>query len=102
LEDFRDDKRSRETHEAKTDPDPLLFRKSKGTTAKLSYMGGLLLENRHALVIAQVTQAMGTAERGAPSTWSKRSPARTRSRYSTPQIEREVPEQCARARLAAL
>jgi len=64
--DFRGEKRSRETHESKTDPDALLFKKSKGTTAKLSYMGHLLMENRHGLVVdAQVTQATGTAEREA-------------------------------------
>jgi hypothetical protein len=62
--DFRGERRSRGTRESKTDPDALLFRKSKGTTAKLSHMGRLLLENRHGLVIAQVTQATGTAERG--------------------------------------
>ena len=64
--DFRGEKRSRETHESKTDPDALLFRKSQGTTAKLSYMGHLLMENRHGLIVdAQVTQATGTAEREA-------------------------------------
>ena len=45
--DFRGEKRRRQTHESKTDPDALLFSKSKGTTAKLSYMGHLLMENRH-------------------------------------------------------
>ena len=50
--------------EQKTDPDALLFRKSKGTGAKLSYMGHLLMENRHGLIVgARVTQATGTAER---------------------------------------
>jgi len=64
--DFRGEKRSRETHESKTDPDALLFKKSKGTTAKLSYMGHLLMENSHGLVVdAQVTPATGTAEREA-------------------------------------
>ena len=64
--DFRGEKRSGETHESKAAPDALLYRKSKGTTAKLSYMGHLLMENRHGLVVdAQVTQATGTAEREA-------------------------------------
>jgi len=64
--DFRGEKRSRETHESKTDPDAPLFRKSKGTAARLSYMGHLLMENRHGLVVdARVTQATGTAEREA-------------------------------------
>ena len=44
----------------------LLFRKSKGTAAKLAYLGHLLIENRNGLVVdAQVTQATGTAEREA-------------------------------------
>ena len=64
--DFHGEKRSRDTHESKTDKDALLFKKSKGTAAKLSYMGHLLMENRHGLVVdAQVTQATGTAERAA-------------------------------------
>ena len=61
--DFRGEKRSRETHESKTDPGASLFKKSKGTAARLSYMGNLLMENRHRLIVdAQVTQAAGTAE----------------------------------------
>ncbi|MGA7800865.1 MAG: IS5 family transposase, partial [Gammaproteobacteria bacterium] len=64
--DFHGEKRSRDTHESKTDKDALLFKKSKGTGAKLSYMGHILMENRHGLVVsAQVTQATGTAEREA-------------------------------------
>ncbi len=64
--DFRGEKRCRETHESKTDPDALLFRKSPGTTAKVSYMGHVLMENRNGLVVqAKVTQATGKAEREA-------------------------------------
>ena len=64
--DFRGQKRSRDTHESKTDKDAYLYRKSDGTTAKLSYLGHILIENRNGLVTdAQVTQATGTAERDA-------------------------------------
>ena len=49
---FRGEKRSRDTHESKTDPDALLFKKSRGTAAKLSYMGHLVTENRNGLVVA--------------------------------------------------
>lgn len=64
--DFRGDKRSRDTHESTTDKDALLFKKSEGTAAKLSYMGHLLMENRNGLVVdTRVTQATGTAEREA-------------------------------------
>ena len=62
--DFHGEKRCRDTHESKTDKDALLFRKSKGTAAKLAYLGHLLMENRSGLVVdARVTQATGTAER---------------------------------------
>ena len=64
--DFHGEKRSRDTHESKTDPDALLFKKSKGAASKLSYMGHVLMENRNGLVVrATVSQATGTAEREA-------------------------------------
>lgn len=64
--DFKGEKRSRETHESKTDPEALQFRKGFGKESKLSYMGHVLMENRHGLVVAStVTQATGTAEREA-------------------------------------
>ena len=62
--DFKGKKRSRDTHESKTDKDAYLYRKSDGTTAKLSYLGHILMENRNGLVVkATVSQATGTAER---------------------------------------
>jgi len=64
--DFHGEKRSRDTHESKTDKDAYLYRKSKDRESKLAYLGHLLMENRHGLVIgAKVTQATGTAERQA-------------------------------------
>jgi len=64
--DFRGQKRKRDTHESKTDPKALLYRKSKDVASKLSYLGHLLMENRHGLVVnAMITQATGTAEREA-------------------------------------
>jgi hypothetical protein len=64
--DFHGEKRSRDTHETKTDPDAYLFKKSQGSEAKLAYLGHLLMENRHGLVIdVKVTQATGTAEQEA-------------------------------------
>ncbi len=64
--DFHGEKRKNETHQSTTDPDCRLFRKSKGTTAQLCYMGHVLMENRHGLVVEPtVTQATGTAERDA-------------------------------------
>ena len=62
--DFHGEKRSRDTHESKTDKDAYLFKKSKGAESKLAYLGHILMENRHGLVVdARVTQATGKAER---------------------------------------
>ena len=64
--DFHGEKRSRDTHESKTDKDAYLFKKSKGAKARLAYLGHILMENRHGLVVdAKVTQATGKAEREA-------------------------------------
>src|ERR1700735_3181013 len=64
--DFRREKRSNETHRSTTDPDARLYRKSKGSEAKMSYLGHALMENRHGLLVdTMVTLADGTAERDA-------------------------------------
>jgi transposase len=61
---FRGEARRNTTHESTTDPQARLYRKGPGREAKLCYMGHVLMENRHGLVVdAQVTQATGTAER---------------------------------------
>ena len=60
------EKRSNETHASTTDPDARLYRKGPGQPAKLAYLGHVLMENRHALVIdTGLTLASGTAERAA-------------------------------------
>jgi hypothetical protein len=62
-ENWHGEKRSNETHESSTDSQAKLFRKSRRTGALLCYIGHLLTDNRHGLVVnAQVTQASGTAE----------------------------------------
>lgn len=64
--DFRGQKRTRDTHESKSDPDALLFRKSKQEGSVPCYMGHALTENRNGLVLdTRLTQATGTAEREA-------------------------------------
>ena len=64
--DFRGQRRSRETHASTTDPQAQLFKKGASQAAKLCYMGHLLTENRHGLVVdVELTQATGTAEREA-------------------------------------
>ncbi len=64
--DFHREKRSNETHRSTTDPDARLYKKSKGSEAKMSYLGHALMENRHGLLVdTMVTLADGTAERDA-------------------------------------
>jgi len=63
---FRGESRSNETHASTTDPDARLYRRSHQGEAKLSYLGHLLIENRHGLIAdARATQADGFAEREA-------------------------------------
>jgi transposase len=63
---FHGHKRTNDTHASTTDPEAKLFRKGRGKEAKLCYMGHLMAENRHALIVdACLTEADGTAERDA-------------------------------------
>jgi transposase len=63
---FHGEKRTNETHESKTDPEARLYKKSKGSEAKLAYMGHVVMENRNGLAVhTDVTLATGTAEREA-------------------------------------
>ncbi len=64
--DFRGQKRTNDTHASSTDPDARLYKKSKGQEAKLGFLGHVLMENRHGLVVeTRLTPATGTAEREA-------------------------------------
>ncbi len=64
--DFHGETRRNDTHESKTDPEAKLYRKSKGQTAKLSYMGHVLMENRNGLAVgADATIAGYYAEHDA-------------------------------------
>jgi transposase len=64
--DFRGQRRRRETHVSSTDPQAQLYTKAPGHTARLCYMGHLLTENRHGLVLdVELTEANGYAERAA-------------------------------------
>ena len=63
---FRGEKRTNQTHESKTDPEAKLYRKGNGQEAKLAYLGHILMENRHGLIVdTMATQADGMAERDA-------------------------------------
>jgi len=64
--DFRGKPRKNDTHESTTDPDARLYRKASGQEAKLSYLGHVVMENRHGLVVGcEVTHANGYGEREA-------------------------------------
>jgi transposase len=64
--DFHGQSRTNDTHASKTDPDAKLYRRSNHGDARLSYLGHLLIENRHGLIVnAMVTTADGLAERDA-------------------------------------
>jgi transposase len=63
---FRGQARRNDTHASKTDPDAKLYRKSNGAESRLAYLGHLLIENRHGLIVdAMATEADGRAERDA-------------------------------------
>ena len=63
---FHGERRSNQTHQSTTDPDSRLFKKARGHEAKLAYLGEVLMENRHGLVVdACVVPATGTGERDA-------------------------------------
>jgi len=73
------EKRSNQTHVAPKDPDAKLFCKGKGQTAKLNYMGHVLMDHRHGLIVdVEVTQANGSAEREAALRLLDRHPSRER------------------------
>ena len=60
---FKGERRRREMHESTTDPEARLYRKGPQQEAKLCYLGHLLTENRHGLVVdVRLTQADGYAE----------------------------------------
>lgn len=63
---FRNEKRSNETHASTTDPDARLYRKADGRDSRLCFIGHVLMENRNGLAVdAALTRATGTAERDA-------------------------------------
>ena len=63
---FRGDKRTNATHRSTTDPQARLYRKGPGKEAKLSYMGHVLMDNRHGIASAgMISLAKGTAERAS-------------------------------------
>ena len=63
-EDWKGQPRSNDTHESTSDPDSRLYRKSHAAPALPSYLGHVLTDNRHGLVVnVQASTSDGTAER---------------------------------------
>ena len=63
---FRGERRTNATHASTTDPEARLYKKAAGQEAKLCFLGHVLMENRHGLVVnTRLTPATGTAEREA-------------------------------------
>jgi hypothetical protein len=64
--DFCGQTRTNDTHASTTEPEARLYKKAPGQPAALSYLGHVLMENRHGLAVqATVTPATGMAEREA-------------------------------------
>ncbi len=77
--DFKGQRRRRETHVSRTDPEALLYRKGKGQPAELAFLGHVLVEHRHGLVVdVELTQATGRGEREAAATMLRRRGGRRR------------------------
>jgi hypothetical protein len=77
--DFHGERRTNDTHASTTDPEAKLFRKGRGKEAKLSFMGHLLMENRHGLIVDdRLGEASGTAERDEARTMVAAIPGRHR------------------------
>ena len=74
--DFRGQRRRAETHVSSTDREARLYKKAAGQAAQLSYLGHVLTENRHGLVVdVELTEANGRAEREAALRMVQRSTA---------------------------
>jgi transposase len=58
--DFKGKTRRNDTHQSTTDSQARLYRKASGQESKLAYLGHVVIENRHALVMGcEVTEALG-------------------------------------------
>ena len=76
---FRGSQRRNDTHRSATDPEAKLYRKGKGQEAKLSYLGHVVIDNRHGLAVdATLTEANGRAEREAALEMAERLPGEGR------------------------
>jgi hypothetical protein len=78
---FRQQRRTNETHQSTTDPDARLARKSHGTASIVGYLGSVLMDNRHGLIVATDVRAPGyDSERDAALEMLTMLPPRARRR----------------------
>jgi transposase len=62
--DFHGQRRRNDTHGSTTDPESRMYAKGPGKETRLCFMGHVLMENRHGLVVdGRVSEANGRAER---------------------------------------
>lgn len=81
--DFHGEKRTNDTHQSTTDPEARLYKKSTGKESKLSFLGHVVMDNRHGLVVGtSYTEANGTAERTAGRTMMKKVKGKRKSRLT--------------------
>ena len=67
--DFHGERYTNKTHQSTTDSDSLLYKKSKGREAFLSFFGNNLIDTKSRVILdTRATQATGTAEREAALT----------------------------------
>ena len=77
--DFRGERRTNATHASTTEPEARRYTKAAGQEAKRCFLGHVLMENRHGLVVhTRLTQATGTAEREAALARVRERPGRQR------------------------
>lgn len=75
-QDFHGQRRTNETHQSTTDLEAKLFRKGHSQPALPSFMGHVMTENRHGLVVdGAVTEANGFAERETALRMAEQLPA---------------------------
>jgi transposase len=81
--DFHGEKRTNDTHQSTTDPEARLYKKSKGQESKLSFLGHVVMDNRHGIVVGtSYTQAKGTAERSACTAMMKQVKGKRKGRLT--------------------
>ncbi|HEX6052250.1 MAG TPA: IS5 family transposase [Gemmatimonadaceae bacterium] len=81
---FHGESRTNDTHASTTDPDAKLYRRSHSAEARLAYLGHLVIDNRHGLIVeAMATTADGYAERDAAVVMLRRGVKRRRQRRCT-------------------